>query len=173
MRGDDSVRWVRQEVHSETLLVTRLRYELRPGIRLNWSQETLEEIWLTSDLGEWTMESVWPEEELGTLLFASPGRCSMMTYRYCCSDITPCPLSLPLTPTTIDQTAWQPERHSLGLPSEWTSGLTTYLLVAGGYGRGGALSLRAVKSPGLRSLLCPYPKPLGDSHQMPAYTSWV
>lgn len=122
------------------------RYELRPGIRLIWSRETLAEVWLTSDLGGWTVESVWPEEELGTPLFVSPGRRGMMTYRYCCSDITPCPLSVPPTPTRIDQTAWQPERYSLGLPSGWTSGLTTYLLVAGGFHRGGALSLRAVKS---------------------------
>lgn len=75
------------------------------------------------------MESVWPEKELGTPLFLSCGRRSMMTYRYCCSDITPCPLSLPPTLTTLDQTSWQPERHSLGLPRGWTLGLTPYMLV--------------------------------------------
>lgn len=38
--GDDSVRWVRQEVHSETLLVARLRYELRPGSQLIWDRDS-------------------------------------------------------------------------------------------------------------------------------------
>lgn len=81
------------------------------------------------------MESVRPEEELGTPLSLSSGRRSMVTYRYCCSDITPYPLSLPPTSTMLGQTAWQPERHSLGLPRGWTLGLTTYMLVAGGYDR--------------------------------------
>lgn len=76
------------------------------------------------------MESVCPEEELGTPLFLSLGRCCMMTYRNCCGDITPCPLSPLPTSTTLDQTAWQPERHSLGLPRGWTLGLTTSMLVA-------------------------------------------
>lgn len=83
------------------------------------------------------MESVWPEEELGTPLFLSSGRRCMMTYRYCWGDITPCLLSLPPTATTPDQTARQPERLSLGLPRGWTLGLTTYMLVAGGCDRGG------------------------------------
>lgn len=42
---------MRQEVHSETLLVAKLRYELRPGIQLIWSRDSLAEVWLTSDLG--------------------------------------------------------------------------------------------------------------------------